>query len=134
MIFFILSHLAFVLFEAVVLFVHVLESVDVNIRDFQSPELFVFDRLEAQVERDTLILGLREELSHIHPVLHFLLLPFVRIKVFRSSLALAIIDCTDLSRPGTLRFPIVVHELQGVLELLLHLSIITGVPCHQVQG
>ena len=34
----------------------------------------------------------------------------------------------------TLRFPVVVYELQGMMVLLLHLTIITRVPRQQIQG
>ena len=91
----------------------------------------IIDRLEAKLEYDAFVFGIHEEFSHIHSELSFGLFLSIRIDVF-SCYFVNNLELSSYKR--TLGLPIVVHKLQNVLVLLLHLSIITRMPRHQIQG
>ena len=130
---FLTLNLAFVILEAFVRLQLVLKCVDVNIRYFQFFELFFLDRLETKLGHDASILSLQEHLPHIHSELSFHLFPCVLVDVFSCNFGASMVIYIVLSRWKTFRLPLVVHELQDVLVFLLHLSIIAGVPRHQIQ-
>ena len=134
MLFFFTLHLAFVIVEAFVRLQLVLECVDVNIRYFQFFESLIFDWSEAKLGHDASILSVQEHLPHIHSELSFHFFPSARIDVFSCNFGASMVIRIELSSwRKTFRLPLVVHELQDVLVFLLHLSIIAGVPRHQIQ-
>ena len=96
--------------------------------------MVIIDRLEAKLEYDAFVFGIHEEFSHINPELSFSLFLSFRIDVFSRNFVIRVNNLELSSYRRTLGFPIVVHKLQNVLVLLLHLSIITRMPRHQIQG
>ena len=123
-------HFSSEIVETFVRFLHVCECVHVQIRYFQFSETVIIDRLEAKLEYDAFVFGIHEEFSHIHSELSFGLFLSIRIDVF-SCYFVNNLELSSYRR--TLGLPIVVHKLQNVLVLLLHLSIITRMPRHQIQ-
>ena len=121
-------HYEFVLVDNFLLLVHVLEYLNFEVRDLHSFYLLILNRLKAKLSHDILVVGLHEKFSQLHLVLSLDLPPSIRIDVFGSNDGIDFIGCR------TLRLPIVVHELQRLLVLLLHLAIITWMPRHQVLG
>ena len=95
--------------------------MDVNFVYLHTFKFCIVGRLETQLGQDASIFGLDIKFSHVHPGLNFLVLKSLCIHFFILFAELILVWRIYehvLNRWRTLRFPVVVYELQGMMELL----------------